>query len=180
MRTLLAVWDECRHELEIRRPTGQLFRVRADQVTAGGHVVFAVQTSGNEVWVLTGPEARDSRAFASGTPIRKSIGAPARFEAVVLGPGDVVSALSNRARPVPLSTRLVSVEIMRAARPISSNIRRRLLIENDQVQTQMPRALPTWTWFRITCNCQIRDEGACPATHDVMVLRCLPSKPWLN
>jgi hypothetical protein len=53
-RMLLAVWNECRHELEIRRPSGQVFRVRANQVTAGGHVVFAVQTSGSEVWVLTG------------------------------------------------------------------------------------------------------------------------------
>jgi len=55
-RTLLAFWDEDRQELEVRRPTGQIFRFPARQAQAGNHEVFAVQTNGtDEVWVLTGP-----------------------------------------------------------------------------------------------------------------------------
>ena len=53
-RTLLAFWDDDRQELEVRRPTGQVFRFSARQAVAGGHEVFAVQTDGTEVWVLTG------------------------------------------------------------------------------------------------------------------------------
>jgi hypothetical protein len=54
-RTMLAFWDEDRHEVEVRRPTGQVFRFSARQAVAGGHEVFAVQTNGkDEVWVLTG------------------------------------------------------------------------------------------------------------------------------
>jgi hypothetical protein len=52
-RTLLAFWDEDREEVEVRRPTGQVFRFSARQAVAGGHEVFAVQTNGNDVWVLT-------------------------------------------------------------------------------------------------------------------------------
>ena len=53
-RPLLAFWDEERQEVQVRRPTGQVFRFSARQAEAGGHVVFAVETSGNEIWVLTG------------------------------------------------------------------------------------------------------------------------------
>ena len=53
-RIMTAFWDEDREELEVRRPTGQVFRFSARQALAGGHEVFGVQTSGNEIWVLTG------------------------------------------------------------------------------------------------------------------------------
>jgi len=54
-RTLLAFWDEVRQEIEVRRPTGQVFRFPAHQAEAGNHEVFAVETNGkDEVWVLTG------------------------------------------------------------------------------------------------------------------------------
>jgi hypothetical protein len=54
-RLLTAFWDEDRQELEVRRPTGQVFRFSARQAVAGGHEVFGVQTNGkDEVWVLTG------------------------------------------------------------------------------------------------------------------------------
>ena len=53
-RMLTAFWDGDRQELEVRRPTGQVFRFPARQAVAGGHEVFGVQTDGNDVWVLTG------------------------------------------------------------------------------------------------------------------------------
>jgi hypothetical protein len=53
-RMLLAFWDEDREELEVRRPTGQVFRFSARQAVAGGHEVFGVQVVGTEIWVLTG------------------------------------------------------------------------------------------------------------------------------
>lgn len=54
-RTLLVSWDDDREEVEVRRPTGQVFRFSARQAVAGGHEVFAVQTNGkDEVWVFTG------------------------------------------------------------------------------------------------------------------------------
>jgi hypothetical protein len=53
-RLLTAFWDEDRKELEVRRPTGQVFRFSARQAVAGGHEVFGVQTEGNDVLVLTG------------------------------------------------------------------------------------------------------------------------------
>ncbi len=53
-RSLLAFWDG--QEVEVHRPTGQVFRFPAHQAEAGGHEVFAVGTNGeDEVWVLTGP-----------------------------------------------------------------------------------------------------------------------------
>src|ERR1035437_3551851 len=53
-RMLTAFWDECRQEVEVRRPPGQVFRFSARPALAGGHEVFGVQTDGNDVWVLTG------------------------------------------------------------------------------------------------------------------------------
>src|ERR1035437_979953 len=53
-RLLTAFWDEDRQEVQVRRPTGQVFRFSARQAVAGGHEVFGVQTDGNDVWVLTG------------------------------------------------------------------------------------------------------------------------------
>jgi hypothetical protein len=53
-RMMTAFWDEDRQELEVRRPTGQVFRFSARQAVAGGHEVFGVQTDGTDVWVLTG------------------------------------------------------------------------------------------------------------------------------
>jgi hypothetical protein len=53
-RMMTAFWDEDRQELEVRRPSGQVFRFSARQAVAGGHEVFGVQTDGNDVWVLTG------------------------------------------------------------------------------------------------------------------------------
>src|ERR1035437_2128193 len=53
-RIMTAYWDEDREELEVRRPTGQVFRFSARQAVAGGHEVFGVQVIDNEIWVLTG------------------------------------------------------------------------------------------------------------------------------
>ena len=53
-RMLTAFWDEDRQELEVRRPTGQVFRFSARQAVAGGHEVFGGQVIYNEIWVLTG------------------------------------------------------------------------------------------------------------------------------
>jgi hypothetical protein len=53
-RLLTAFWDEDRKELEVRRPTGQVFRFSGRQAVAGGHEVFGVQVVGTEIWVLTG------------------------------------------------------------------------------------------------------------------------------
>ena len=53
-RILTAFWDEDRQELEVRRPTGQVFRFSARQAVAGGHEVFGVQTDGDLIIVLTG------------------------------------------------------------------------------------------------------------------------------
>ena len=51
-RTLLAFWDG--QEVEVHRPTGQVFRFPAHQAEGGGPEVFGVQTDGNDVLVLTG------------------------------------------------------------------------------------------------------------------------------
>jgi hypothetical protein len=53
-RMLTAFWDDDRQQVQVRRPTGQVFRFSARQAVAGGHEVFGVQTDGNDVWVLTG------------------------------------------------------------------------------------------------------------------------------
>lgn len=53
-RMMTAFWDEDREELEVRRPTGQVFRFSARQAVAGGHEVFGVQVSGDDILVLTG------------------------------------------------------------------------------------------------------------------------------
>ena len=55
-RTLLALWDEDRQEVEVRRPSGQTFRFPVRQAEAGNHEVFAIETNGkDEVWLFTGP-----------------------------------------------------------------------------------------------------------------------------
>jgi len=53
-RTLLAFYDDCRGELEVRRPSGQIFRFRVPQI--GTYQVFAVepQPDRDEVWIWTG------------------------------------------------------------------------------------------------------------------------------
>src|ERR1019366_8102562 len=53
-RMLTAFWDEDRQELEVRRPTGQVFRFSVWQAVAGGHEVFGVQVNRSEVWVFAG------------------------------------------------------------------------------------------------------------------------------
>jgi hypothetical protein len=53
-RMLTAFWDEDRQQIQLRRPTGQVFRFSARQAVAGGHEVFGVQVVGTEIWVLTG------------------------------------------------------------------------------------------------------------------------------
>src|ERR1039458_5060683 len=53
-RMLTAFWDEDRQEIQLRRPSGQVFRFSARQAVAGGHEVFGVQVVGTEIWVLTG------------------------------------------------------------------------------------------------------------------------------
>jgi len=51
---------------------GRVFRLPARQVRVGNHEVFAVETNGNEFWVLTGsagtrPPARNLRFTQTGT-----------------------------------------------------------------------------------------------------------------
>ena len=53
-RIMTAFWDEDRQEIQLRRPSGQVFRISTRQAVAGGHEVFGVQTDGNDVLVLTG------------------------------------------------------------------------------------------------------------------------------
>jgi len=53
-RMLTAFWDEDRQEIQLRRPSGQVFRISTRQAVAGGHEVFGVQMDGNDVLVLTG------------------------------------------------------------------------------------------------------------------------------
>ena len=60
-RDLLVTWDEFSTELEVRRPNGQLIRFRIDQALAGGHRVFEVGVTGQNVWVLTGLNRRPTR-----------------------------------------------------------------------------------------------------------------------
>ena len=57
MDTLLASWDEAEERLAITRPDGQEYRIDAMQALAGGHRVFAVETVGNEIHLLTGPRS---------------------------------------------------------------------------------------------------------------------------
>src|ERR1035437_7175360 len=53
-RTLLAFYDDCRRELEVRRPSGHIFRFRVPQI--GTYQVFAIkpQPDLDEIWVWTG------------------------------------------------------------------------------------------------------------------------------
>ncbi len=53
---LRAMWDDYEEVLTIRRPSGQVFRVRSSAILAGGHMVFGVETVGDEIHVLTGPK----------------------------------------------------------------------------------------------------------------------------
>ena len=53
-RMLTAFWDEDRQEIQLRRPSGQVFRFSGRQAVAGGHEVFGVQVVGTEILVLTG------------------------------------------------------------------------------------------------------------------------------
>jgi hypothetical protein len=53
-RIMTAYWDEDRQEIQLRRPTGQVFRFSGRQAVAGGHEVFGVQVVGTEILVLTG------------------------------------------------------------------------------------------------------------------------------
>jgi hypothetical protein len=53
-RIMTAFWDEDRQEIQLRRPTGQVFRFSGRLAVAGGHEVFGVQVVGTEIWVLAG------------------------------------------------------------------------------------------------------------------------------
>jgi hypothetical protein len=53
-RMLTAFWDEDRQQVQVRRPTGQVFQFSGRQAVAGNHEVFGVQVVGTEIWVLTG------------------------------------------------------------------------------------------------------------------------------
>jgi hypothetical protein len=53
-RIMTAFWDEDRQEIQLRRPSGQVFRFSGRQAVAGGHEVFGVQVVGTEILVLTG------------------------------------------------------------------------------------------------------------------------------
>ena len=53
-RMLTAFWDEDRQEIQLRRPSGQVFRISTRQAVAGNHEVFGVQVVGTDVLVLTG------------------------------------------------------------------------------------------------------------------------------
>jgi hypothetical protein len=52
---LLGMWNEADQTLTIRRPNGQIYKVKGGQITVGGQKVFGVETVGNEVHVLTAP-----------------------------------------------------------------------------------------------------------------------------
>ncbi len=56
MGRLLGTWNDHDEKLTIIRPNGQKFTVRNASVLAGSHKVFGVETVGNEVHVLTGPQ----------------------------------------------------------------------------------------------------------------------------
>jgi len=53
-RIMTAFWDEDRQEIQLRRPSGQVFRFSGRQAVAGGHEVFGVQVVGTEILILTG------------------------------------------------------------------------------------------------------------------------------
>jgi hypothetical protein len=53
-RIMTVFWDEDRQEIQLRRPSGQVFRFSGRQAVAGGHEVFGVQVVGTEILVLTG------------------------------------------------------------------------------------------------------------------------------
>jgi hypothetical protein len=57
MNQLYGMWDNSKDELIITRPNGQKYRVRGTAALAGSHQVFAVETVGNEIHVLTGPKS---------------------------------------------------------------------------------------------------------------------------
>src|ERR1035437_3428806 len=81
-RTLLAFYDDCRRELEVRRPSGQVFRFRLPQI--GTYQVFAIepQPDLDEIWVWTGTHGSRRQVFdgnaavalVSPTAARRSVG----------------------------------------------------------------------------------------------------------
>jgi hypothetical protein len=84
-RMLTAFWDEDRQEIQVRRPTGQVFRFSARQAVAGGHEVFGVQTDGNDVLVLTGAAGSRRLRGKRGTRRRAPIGGPRRSDRICFG-----------------------------------------------------------------------------------------------
>jgi hypothetical protein len=63
--TLFAFYDDCRRELEVRRPSGQIFRFPTPQI--GTYQVFAIeaQADRDEVVIYTGTHSarRPNRRF---------------------------------------------------------------------------------------------------------------------
>jgi hypothetical protein len=58
---LLGMWDQSGEVLTIRRTNGQTYRVKGTPITSGSHKVFGVETVGNEIHVLTGPNSNSNR-----------------------------------------------------------------------------------------------------------------------
>ena len=52
---LLGMWDQSSRVLTITRPNGQRFSYNGSAILAGSHKVFGVETVGDDVHVLTGP-----------------------------------------------------------------------------------------------------------------------------
>jgi hypothetical protein len=75
-RMMTAYWDEDREELDVRRPSGQVFRFSGRQAVAGGHEVFGVQVIDNEIWVFTGQQVPGGLPGKCGTPRLARTGAP--------------------------------------------------------------------------------------------------------
>ena len=57
---LLGMWDQSAKVLTITRPNGQRFSYSGAAILAGSHKVFGVETVGDEVHVLTGPNTNRS------------------------------------------------------------------------------------------------------------------------
>ncbi|MCC6932828.1 MAG: hypothetical protein IT292_06205 [Deltaproteobacteria bacterium] len=57
MGELWGMWDDDDETLTITRESGQSCRVNGRNILAGSHRVFGVQTVGEQIHVLTGPNA---------------------------------------------------------------------------------------------------------------------------
>ena len=79
-RMLTAFWDDDRQQVQVRRPTGQVFQFSGRQAVAGGHEVFGVQVIDNEIWVFTGQQVPGGLPGKCVTHRPARTGAPRRFD----------------------------------------------------------------------------------------------------